>query len=172
MTFSCIKFKKKFKMKFSLTNNSQNVTNCNLSGDGAVKEPPASNGSSTASRSSSMVSASGGGGGGGGVRGDGGSKSTSSKSSKSYSALSNLDLNTSTTGLCRTSSSPNETVTNSYNVSKSLDVIRAEKNNKEKEHQNTKKFKLKKKPKKPIGMFKLKNKISRNFILTQKKIWV
>ena len=85
MTFSCIKFKKKFKMKTSsspkidVKRKDHNSTSIETN----VKQAPMS----SLSASSSSVS-------------------SASSLSKSYS--SNLELNTSTTGLCRTSNLQNE----------------------------------------------------------------
>ena len=176
MTFSCIKFKKKFKMKFSLTNGASNGNEgdeddeCNqeekcaierrsTNSDLGVKEPQsgsssASSGSGSGSRSSSVAS--------GGVAktttsnvGVGAGGAVACASSKSYSGLSReIDLNTSTTGLCRTSSSHNETVTQSYDVSARTGALAAintainDKSGKTTKKGNNKKFKLRRKPKK------------------------
>lgn len=178
MTFSCIKFKKKFKMKFSLANGSNDgnevdeddechheekcgIERRSTNSDLGVKEPPQSgsssassgSGSGSGSRSSSVAS--------GGVAkttsnlgaGVGVGGAVACASSKSYSGLSrDIDLNTSTTGLCRTSSSHNETVTQSYDVSARTGALAAntainDKSGKTKKG-NNKKFKLRRKPKK------------------------
>lgn len=73
MTFSCIKFKKKFKMKFNLTSGCANSSTSSTN-DGAIKEPNASHSSRSSSASSSY---------------------------KSYSNHSNIELNNSKTGLCK-----------------------------------------------------------------------
>ena len=86
-------------------------------------------------------------------------------STRAASLSRDIDLNTSTTGLCRTSSSPNETVTNSYDVTgtnnNNNNVVVAVPNNnvvtnkgkkvKGNNAANNKRFKLKKKPKKSNG---------------------
>lgn len=193
MTFSCIKFKKKFKMKFSLTNG--NTSGCGGHGeknddgdmssggcgggfmvggdrsDLGVKEPPASSSSSAASSSSSSASAS------STSRSSsvasatvmvatssaapaaGAARTSGGGGAASYSGLSrDIDLNTSTTGLCRTSSSPNETVTNSYDVSGATSsgaAVVLNSNGKigggKGKKANNKRFRLKKKPKKNSG---------------------
>lgn len=188
MTFSCIKFKKKFKMKFSLTNaraasNQSNektddgigaASSSRNHGDLCVREPPASSSSSSSSasstsRSSSITSAvaivnK------GRVSNDGGTLGAGAVvTNKSYSTMSSSraahheqqhdNMNASTAGVCRVSSSLNDTVTNSYEMAnqmrslshpnKSTSVISSSKGKNKK--LGNKKFKLKKKPKKLNG---------------------